>query len=72
MTSTTPSAGLREVDALILRTIELGLTFPAGVKRWQLLNWASEALALQRQDPAAFARDGLRAITREHFPTVNP
>lgn len=70
--TTTPSAGLREVDALIMRAIELGLAFPADVKRWQLLNWASEALALQRQDPTAFARDGLRAITKEHFPIANP
>lgn len=67
-----PSSGLNEVDKLILRASELGLAFPADVKRWQLLNWASEALELQRRDATAFARDGFRAITKEHFPTVNP
>ena len=67
-----PSVGLKEVDKLILRATELGLTFPAEVKRWQLLNWASEALELQRRDPTAFARDGFRNITKEHFATANP
>lgn len=67
-----PNAGLKEVDKLILKAAELGLGFPADVKRWQLLNWASEALELQRRDSTAFARDGFRAITKEHFPTANP
>lgn len=67
----TPSVGLKEVDALILKAVELGLGFPDGVKRWQLLNWASEALELQRRDSTAFQRDGFRNITKEHFPTAN-
>lgn len=67
-----PNAGLKEVDKLILRASELGLGFPADVKRWQLLNWASEALELQRRDSTGFTRDGFRAITKEHFPTANP
>ena len=66
-----PSTGLTEVDKLIMRAQELGLAFPADVKRWQLLNWAAEALELQRRDPTAFTRDGFRSITKEHFPTVN-
>ncbi len=66
-----PSVGLREVDLLILRAAELGLAFPPDVKRWVLLNWASAALELQRRDATAFARDGFRNITKEHFPTVN-
>ena len=66
-----PSAGLKEVDALILKAVELGLAFPLGVKRWELLNWASEALELQRRDSTAFQRDGFRKITMEHFPTAN-
>lgn len=67
-----PSTGLNEVDRLITRAQELHLAFPADVKRWQLLNWASEALELQRRDSTAFARDGFRRITKEHFPTANP
>ena len=67
-----PSVGLNEVDKLIMRAQELSLGFPADVKRWQLLNWASEALELQRRDPTAFARDGFRNITKQHFPTANP
>lgn len=67
-----PAVGLKEVDKLIMRAAELGLNFPADVKRWQLLNWASESLELQRRDSTAFARDGFRNITKEHFPTVNP
>jgi hypothetical protein len=67
-----PAVGLIEVDKLILRAVELGLKFPPDVKRWQLLNWAASALELQRQDPTAFARDGLRKLTREMFPTANP
>ncbi len=67
-----PTVGLREVDKLILRAQELGLKFPDDVKRWQLLNWASESLELQRRDPTAFTRDGFRKITKEHFPTANP
>lgn len=69
---TEPRTGLNEVDKLILRAQELGLKFPTDVKRWHLLNWASEALELQRRDSTAFARDGFRKITKEHFPTVNP
>ena len=68
----TPTVGLAEVDKLILRAIELGLKFPADVKRWQLLNWAASALELQRQDSVAFTRDGFRNLTKEMFPTVNP
>lgn len=67
-----PSSGLNEVDKLIMRAAELGMGFPADVRRWQLLNWASEALELQRRDSTAFARDGFRKITKEHFPTANP
>lgn len=67
-----PTVGLTEVDTLITRAGELGLSFPADVKRWALLAWAAEALDLKRTDPARFARDGLREVTRRHFPTVNP
>ena len=69
---TEPRTGLSEVDKLIMRAQELGLKFPAGVRRWELLNWASESLELQRRDSTAFARDGFRTITKEHFPTANP
>jgi hypothetical protein len=68
----TPTVGLTEVDTLITRAIELGLKFPPDVKRWALLAWAAEALELKRQNPASFERDGLRAITKRVFPTVNP
>lgn len=67
-----PSVGLTEVDRLIMRAIELHLTFPPDVKRWALLSWAAEALQAQRTDARAFERDGLREITRRHFPTANP
>lgn len=67
-----PSVGLTEVDRLIMRAIELHLAFPPDVKRWALLAWAAEAIALQRSDPTKFARDGLREITKRHFPTANP
>lgn len=66
-----PRTGLSEVDKLIMRAQELGLKFPADVKRWELLNWASESLELQRRDSTTFTRDGFREITKEHFPTVN-
>ena len=66
-----PHAGLTEVDRLILKAAELGLKFPADVKRWQLLNWAAEALELQRRDATRFERDGLRELTKQHFPTAN-
>ena len=69
---TEPRTGLSEVDKLILRAQELGLKFPAEVKRWELLNWAASALELQRRDPTAFARDGFRKITKEHFAIANP
>lgn len=68
----TPTVGLTEVDRLITRAIEQGIAFPPDVKRWALLAWAAEALELQRQNPTAFARDGLREISRRHFPTTNP
>lgn len=67
-----PSSGLTEVDRLILTATHRGLAFPADVKRYSLLAWAAEALELQRRDPADFDRDGLRRITRAHFPTANP
>ncbi len=67
-----PNVGLTEVDRLIMKASELGLKFPDGVKRWQLLAWAAEALEMQRTDPAGFARDGLREVTKRHFPTSNP
>jgi len=67
-----PSAGLTEVDLLILRASEQGLVFPPDVKRWALLAWAAEALDLKRTDPRTFERDGFRDVTRKHFPTSNP
>ena len=68
----TPTVGLTEVDRLIMQAIDLGLKFPADVKRWALLAWAAEALELKRQNPTAFERGGLREITKRVFPTANP
>lgn len=67
-----PTVGLTEVDKLITRAIELGLTFPPGVTRWQLLAWAAESLDLKRSNATEFERGGFTLITRRHFPTTNP
>ena len=64
--------GLTEVDSLIQTATHRGLMFPAGVTRWELIQWAAEALKLKIADPVAFERDGLREITRRLFPDVNP
>lgn len=71
MAEALPGTGLTEIDRLILRAAELGLRFPPLVTRWQLIAWAAEALQAQRQDPQAFARGGLREITKRAFPTAN-
>jgi hypothetical protein len=69
MADTTPRVGLAEVDKIILLALEKQLTFPVGTSRWRILAWAAEALELRRNDPARFARDGLRDLHAQHFPS---
>lgn len=64
----TPTVGLTEVDKLILRAVEKGLTFPDGVRRWQLLAWAAEQLEARRVDPGRWERQGMAEIHARHFP----
>lgn len=66
-----PSAGIAEVDRIILLAADAGFSFPVGVQRWQLFAWAAESLELQRNDPTAFTRGGFKDVTRRHFPTTN-
>jgi hypothetical protein len=63
-----PHVGLAEVDRLIQLAMERAYKFPAGVKRWQLLAWAAEALDAKRTDPQTYERTELERITEAHFP----
>lgn len=65
-----PSTGLQDVDLLIVTAIHQGLVFPDDVTHWQLLAWAAEALEMRRQQPEAWARDGLEIVTNRHFPQL--
>jgi len=70
MAQAAANVGIAEVDKLIQLAIEKGLTFPVGTARWKILACASEAMEMRRTDPARFARDGLRQIHAEHFPST--
>lgn len=72
MAETAPRVGLAEVDKIILLALEKKLTFPPGTSRWRILAWAAEALEMKRNDPARFARDGLRELHAQHFPSQQP
>lgn len=63
-----PHVGLQEVDKLIMLAMERGYVFPAGVKRWQLLAWAAEAVDARRTNPASFERGDFAELTERHFP----